>query len=126
MNKQTDIRIGDVLSRPKALGIVTHLGVVVAPGLVIQNRPGKGEHLATLKEFAGGKPVTVHRTAANPAEVTARAQAVLANPQGYDPIKNNCEHTVTRIIQGIARSPQLALIVTVVIVGGLVLVLKKR
>ena len=104
MKPISDIRVGDVLTRPKALGIVTHRGVVVAPNLVLQNTPQKGEHLASIQEFSDGKPVRLHRTDANPSIVTARAQTILASPQKYNLFKNNCEHTATKVIHGIAKA----------------------
>ncbi len=125
MNPITNIRVGDVLTRPKAL-IVTHVGVAVAPNLVLQNTPEKGEHLTTVQEFSAGKPVILHRTGANPATVVARAQAVISNPQKYDLIQNNCEHTVTKVIQGIAQSSQLAVFVMVALVGGVLLLASKK
>jgi hypothetical protein len=125
MNTIAMIRIGDVLTRPKKdLRIVTHAGVVIAPGLVLQNTPDKGEHLTTLQDFTSGEAVAVLRTGANPSVVAARAQAVLAKPSKYDVLKNNCEHTVTKIVEGISRSPQLLFILfvaAVILVSWLVL-----
>jgi len=126
MKRMTTIRTGDVLTRPKALGVLTHVGVAVAPNLVVQNTPEKGEHLTTLQEFSAGKMIAVHRTGANPSIVVARAQETLANPQKYHPIQNNCEHTATKIIQGIARSPQLAVFGIIALVGVLAIALSRR
>ena len=75
MNPPATIRVGDILARPKAVGIVTHFGVAITSDLVLQNTPEKGEHIATLQQFSAGKPVTVHRTNADPSIVVARAQA---------------------------------------------------
>ena len=119
----TTIGIGDVLTLPKSFGFLTHMGVAIGPDRVIQNTREKGEHVATVQEFSAGKPVTVHRTGVNPSVTVARAQTVLANPQPYDPVQNNCEHTVTKIVHGIARSPQaafyLTLTVTALVLGAL-------
>ena len=117
MNPITTIRAGDILTRPKALGLVTHVGVAVAPDLILQNTPDKGEHLATLQEFSAGKPVTVHRTGVDPSIITARAQEVLANPQKYNLIENNCEHTTTKVVHGIARSAQIFFWCMIALVG---------
>ena len=108
MNPITNIRTGDVLTRPKADELITHVGVALAPDLILHNTPERGEHVGTLQEFAAGKPVTVHRTGADPSIVVARAQTVLAKPQKYHPINNNCEHTATKIIRGFAQSSQAA------------------
>jgi hypothetical protein len=126
MNYNTTIRPGDLLLRPKALGFVNHVGVAVAPNLVLQNTPEKGEHLATLQEFSAGKPVNVLRTGAYPAMVAARAQSALANPQRYHVFLYNCEHTASKIIQGIARSPQLAFFAVMTVVVLLVLIFSRR
>lgn len=121
MTPQTTIRTGDVLTRKKAHDLITHVGVALAPDLVLHNTPEKGEHVGTLQEFADGKPVTLHRLGADPSIVLARAQAVLASPQKYHPIKNNCEHTASKVISGISESSQaafwamIALIVAVVV-----------
>ena len=123
---ESNIRAGDVLRRPKALGIVNHFGVAVAPNLVLQNTPLKGEHLATLQEFSVRKPVTVHRSGANPSHVIARARTVLASPKRYDVFQNNCEHTATKIVQGVAKSPQLAALASIALVGGVLLLATKR
>ena len=126
MSPPTTIRAGDILARPKAVGIVTHFGVAITSDLVLQNTPEKGEHIATLQEFSAGKPVTVHRTNADPSIVVARAQTVLARPQKYDLLQNNCEHTTTKVVQGMARSSQVAIFSTIALVGGLLLLASKR
>jgi hypothetical protein len=61
-----------------------------------------------------------------PAIVLAGAEAVLANPQPYDPVLNNCEHTATKLLHGIARSPQLAFIAGLAVVVLLVLMFNRR
>jgi hypothetical protein len=98
---------GDVLSAPKAMGLVQHLGVVVGPNQVLQNTPERGEHIATVEEFARQRPVRVLRTAANPVVVQARTQKALQQPRGYDLILNNCEHTVTKVLNGKPESQQV-------------------
>jgi hypothetical protein len=126
MNQTTTVHAGDVLTRPKALGVVTHVGVAIAPNLILQNTPEKGEHLTTVQEFCAGKPVMLHRTGVNPSIVAARAQAVLASPQKYDLFQNNCEHTATKIIQGMGQSSQLAVFVTIALVGGVLLLASSK
>lgn len=99
--------IGDLLIRPKALGIFDHVGVLVGPNTVLQNTPAKGEHLAPVPEFAAGQPIKVLPTGANPSGVIARARRVLSNAKPYDPISRNCEHTASEVIRGYAKSPQV-------------------
>ncbi len=120
MNDNTTINIGDLLTRPKALGLLTHVGVVVGPNTVIHNVPSKGEHLATFQEFSAGKPTKVHHTGANPLAVITRAQNSIGNPKKYDPVRRNCEHTATEVIRGDAKSPQLAFFGIVVFICGAV------
>lgn len=121
MTPQTTIRTGDVLTRKKADDLITHVGVALAPDLVLHNTPEKGEHVGTLQEFADGKPVTLHRLGADPSIVLARAEIILASPEEYHLVKNNCQHTASKIIRGIPQSSQvafwamIALIVAVVV-----------
>lgn len=108
--------IGDVLVREKALGIFDHVSVVVAPGTVIQNTPERGEHLATVREFAAGQPIKVRRTGADPSHVLSRTRRVLANAKAYNPFSRNCEHTASEVTYGLARSRQLVLFVGLALV----------
>jgi hypothetical protein len=114
--------IGDFLVRPKAGGLVKHVGVLIAPNNVLQNTPEKGEHLATVNEFAAGAPVTVLPTGAQPAHVMARARQILARAKAYHPLARNCEHTATETVGGVAKSPQLlffaafAVIITLLVI----------
>jgi hypothetical protein len=125
MNPMTIIHVGDVLTRPKAFGPVTHVGVVVGSNLVLQNTPEKGERVATLQDFSAGQSIKVQRTGVHPSIVTSRARAMLANPQRYHVIQNNCEHTATKIVRGIAQSSQLAVVFGLALVGGLILLTSK-
>lgn len=127
MNSIAMILIGDVLFRPKPdFRLVTHFGVAVAPDLVLQNTPDKGEHVVTVQKFSAGEPIAVHRTGVNPAVVINRAQAVLVTPSKYDLFKNNCEHTVTRVVQGVSKSPQLVFFVILLVVIGVLWFAVKR
>lgn len=126
INSITNICPGDLLLRPEALGLLQHVGVAIAPDRVLQNTRASGEHVTTLQGFSGGKPISVRRSDVHPTIVLARAEAVLANPQPYDPVLNNCEHTATRLLYGIARSPQLAFIVVLAVVALLVVMFSRR
>ncbi len=113
--------IGDLLIRNEALGLINHIGVLVAPNAVLQNTLAKGEHLTDLKGFACGQPVKVLRMAANPFDVIARARRSLAKPRAYDLFARNCEHTAFEVARGIARSPQLVFWLMVSIIVLLVI-----
>ena len=98
---------GDIVSRRK--GLVLHKGVVLHDGGVLHNTPRRGEHVSTLSEFAEGESVLVERRHyAARRETLARVQYVRPRARNYDLFNNNCEHTVTRVAEGRARSPQLA------------------
>lgn len=101
------IHPGDIVARAKNLGLMEHVGVFLGAGLVAENSPERGEHLSTLAEFAEGKPIRVHSGNGNTLEVLRRAKKVLDNPEPYDVLRNNCEHTASKIVQGYAKSPQL-------------------
>ncbi len=113
--------IGDLLSREEALGLINHIGVLVAPNAVLQNTLAKGEHVTDLKGFASGQPVKVLRMAANPSDVVTRARRTLAKPRAYDLFARNCEHTAFEVAHGIARSPQLVFWLMVSIIVLLVI-----
>ena len=102
--------VGDLLTRPKLLGLVEHYGVWLGFNRVATNTPDMGEHVTSLEDFAAGQRVKVQRTGANPMSVALNAQRVLANPKKYDPVTRNCEHTASEIIRGVPRSGQLLLI----------------
>lgn len=96
-------RPGDILSRPK--GPVTHVGVLLDGGLVLHNTPRRGEHVSTLAEFSRGHPVSVQRLDDSARlRLLARARARDAD---YHLLRNNCEHTCYRALDGEPRSPQL-------------------
>ena len=95
---------GDLMLRPKCLGIVQHEGVVVGNNLVLHNPPEKGEHVSTVEVFADGKPVRVQRTSTTPATILLRARQLLCRPRQYDPLTRNCQHTASELIRGRASS----------------------
>jgi hypothetical protein len=120
-----NIGIGDLLFRPK-LGFIDHVGVGIGLNKVLHNLPGKGEHVSTIAEFGSGQPITVRPTGADPVAVAARARRSLANPKRYHLLFRNCQHTVSEILYGVAKSP-LA-IAALVLVGVVILyfVFKRR
>ncbi len=95
---------GDVVARRK--GLVMHKGVVMRDGRVLHNTPFRGEHATSMEDFSDGKRVYVERQ-----DLDARRRAMRVdhheNPRGYHLLRNNCEHTVHRVTQGKAESPQL-------------------
>lgn len=119
-NERLVIGIGDILTRPKALGFVQHTGVALGPNAIFENTPGKGERLSSLQEFAAGKPIQVRRTGADPSAVMDRCRRALANPKKYDIFSRNCEHSAFEVISGLAKSPQLWFILGLFAAAGFV------
>jgi hypothetical protein len=128
MNYIPAIGIGDLLSRPKFLGVVAveHFGVAVAPNTVLHNTPEKGEHLSTVEEFSAGQPITVRHTGVDPSTVMARSRQILANPKKYHAVARNCQHTVSEILKGIATSPVVVTLFIVAMVGVLLFFLLRQ
>jgi hypothetical protein len=118
--------IGDLLVRPKAGGLINHIGVLVAHNTVLQNTPDKGEHLATVGEFAAGAPVKVVSTGAHPSVVVARAREILARAKAYNPFARNCEHTASEAVGGIAKSPQLVFFAILAVIIALLVIFWPR
>jgi hypothetical protein len=118
--------IGDLLVRPKAGGLINHVGVLVAHNTVLQNTPDKGEHVATVAEFAAGTPVKVVSTGVPPSLVVARAREILARAKSYHPFARNCEHTATEAVVGVAKSPQLLFYVALAVIVTLLVIFWPR
>jgi hypothetical protein len=125
-NYQPAINVGDFLSRPKALGLINHFGLVIARDRVLQNTPEKGEHVTTMQEFASGKPVTVQPTGVHPSLVSSRAREILDNPQKYSLFNRNCEHTAHDAAYGKAKSPMLFWVAVGAVAGVLIWICCRR
>lgn len=94
---------GDVVARRK--GLVMHKGVLLADGRVLHNTPGRGEHVSSFEEFRRGR--RVYRVGAADGRRGVRLPAGVAVGRRYNLFTNNCEHTVSRVTEGRARSRQL-------------------
>ena len=100
----SNARAGDIVSRRK--GLVMHKGLCLGEGRVLHNTPIKGEHVSSEHEFRAGRRLYVERRESGRAKgLHSRLQAT--ERRGYNLLTNNCEHTVTRLTQGKAESPQL-------------------
>ena len=95
---------GDVVSRRK--GLVMHRGVVLTDGSILHNSPFRGEHVVSEAEFRDGKTLYVVRTEC-PRKRRFAATSRPDDGRGYNLLTNNCEHTVSRAMNGAAESPQL-------------------
>jgi hypothetical protein len=118
--------IGDLLIRPKLLGLVQHVGVVIGRNAVFHNNPQKGEHVSTIEEFAAGQDVTVQPTGIDPDLVSHRTRQALTNPKSYHPLWRNCQHSASALIKGVARSPLAMVVGIAIIIFLLWMLLKKR
>lgn len=126
MNYNPSLNIGDVLSRPKALGFLQHIGVVVGPNAVCHNTPTKGEHISTLAEFGAGQKITVRRTGTDPWPLLGRVQRILSNPKKYDLATRNCEHTVSEAVAGTPKSQTAALLWFIALIAVLYFICRGR
>jgi len=111
------LAIGDLVMRPKLLGIIQHIGVIVGLNSVLHNTPEKGEHLSSLQEFAGGETVWGTRVGAEPVSVLSRVQKILTSPRAYDALNRNCEHTASEVTTGKATSSTVTWIAIAFLVG---------
>lgn len=97
-------RPGDIVSRRK--GFVMHRGIALGDGRVLHNTPFRGEHISSETEFRAGKRLYTESSVGAPHRRAARL-AEAGEARSYNLFTNNCEHTVSRVTEGRARSPQL-------------------
>lgn len=113
-----DLRPGDWLTCKKNL-FITHVGVHLGNGQVLQNTPIRGEHVVDWDGFSQGRPVSYRHTNTPPHLVYLRASQLLRQPRPYHPIINNCEHTASKVIDDIRISGQ-------VLIWGLIAIIAFR
>ena len=111
-------RPGSEVRRRK--GPAEHVGIYLADDYVLQNTPERGEHATTIEGFTQGQIVTPTKIDMPLDELYARVKAVLANPRPYNLFTNNCEHTVTRVLEGETCSRQLQGWIATGVLAGLV------
>lgn len=115
MNRNSNIEPGTILSRRK--GLIMHKGILLEDGTVYHNTPRRGEHVSSFAAFSKNRDVF-----AEPTDEFTREEALwgakLYPRRRYNPITNNCEHTVLRAATGRQRSPQLT---SIFISGGIAL-----
>ena len=99
-------RPGDIVSRRK--GLVMHKGIALGDGRVLHNTPFRGEHVCSEEEFRAGKRLYVsHLDGEFRQRALRRVERTERSNRRYHLLRNNCEHTVTRLTTGEASSPQL-------------------
>lgn len=92
----------------KAFGFVTHFGIATGYGTVIHTSARFGRVEETdMADFSQGKSVRALHLSADisGAELVARARS--RKGDRYNVLVNNCEHFVTWVMEGKARSAQL-------------------
>ena len=111
--------VGSILSVQKIL--YRHVGAYLGKGLVLQNTPTRGAEIVTIDRFSEGASITVQ----DPGPICEisflnRAYAIAVNPSPYNVLLNNCEHTVSKALHGVSRSPQILVAGIVVTLGILI------
>ncbi len=101
-----------------------HQMILTRSGMIFHNTPDKGEHLTTLDDALAGLPGKRFDIKPEYQEAAyIRLIESIKNPQAYDAILNNCQHTVNRILTGVAESPTLKIVgIITVTVGVTVLI----
>jgi hypothetical protein len=115
------LNVGDILTRPKLQGLIEHCGVVIGHDAVLHNTPERGEHLTSVREFSASQPMQVRPTGINPQIVSARSYKILANPKRYDAVNRNCQHTVSEVVCGIAKSPLVLAAILIAIIATIII-----
>ncbi len=76
---------------------------------VLHNHRIRGEEIAFLETFSEGKKISVIDGGVTDIAIFfRRVQNIIDNPKPYKIFSNNCEHTVSKVRDGTASSPQLA------------------
>jgi hypothetical protein len=84
---------GDLLSVD--MGAYIHYGVYAGNNLVFNCTPKKGEHLCPIHEFSDGKEITVVPVPYHLKQAASlNIFTLVSDPQPYDLLSNNCEHSV--------------------------------
>lgn len=119
------VYVGDVVIRRK--GLIKHFGYVYDQERILHTTPGKGTHLSDFREFSMGKRTfVVPQPRNNISKSHGLATHALLNPLKYDLLNKNCEHLVSGIVNGEARSHQLqGLFIICVLTFGFCMVLRK-
>jgi hypothetical protein len=104
----TSFLIGDKIGRPKAEGLVQHVGIYLGVHGVFHHLPGKNAHISTLHEFAAGQEVTLAERKADLdlAQLNERAIESLRKAKPYHLTDFNCEDAANYVLHGRIGSPQ--------------------
>lgn len=92
----------------QVMGVIRHVGLATGYGTVIHSSRRYGEVRETSEnQFSQGEPVRViaYETELSGTEIVTRARRKMG--QRYGLLTRNCEHFVSWVISGTARSGQL-------------------
>jgi hypothetical protein len=106
MNNYSNLKVGDLLYRPK--GPVEHAGVYLGTGQVLHIQPGGLAVTAPFTDYSKGKLVAVRRLKIQLKEgFKTRLAEVVQSNASYSLLSNNCEHIAYYLTTGERMSPQL-------------------
>lgn len=91
-----------------AYGVIRHVGIATGYGTVIHSSRRYGQVLETSEKlFSRGNPIRTipHNSALSGTRLVVRARSKIG--QRYGVLTKNCEHFVSWVISGEARSGQL-------------------
>lgn len=109
------LEVGDVIERPGF--VVIHKGLYLGANEVLHNVPEKGEHISSFEEFSEGKVVRFSKVKDESRwSIVMKSKEAARLRRQYNVLANNCEHTVNRIINGVAESQQLRIFLMVCLV----------
>jgi hypothetical protein len=98
--------LGSILSVRK--DFYRHVGVYAGNGMVFHNHPDSGQQLVTLDHFAGGRKIKLRKTGVDDKQAfLLRLQQAQQQPNSYNLLRRNCEHTASTLRGGNPSSPQL-------------------
>lgn len=107
-------KFGDLLTVSKSL-IVTHSGIFVGDGRVIDNSPKRGSvGYRDIKDFAGGNQISIveYKSEYTRVQIVERAQSRIGN--SYKMWSQNCEHFTNDVLFNSKTSKQA-------VIGGVAL-----
>lgn len=119
-----NFKVGTILKRSKAPFV--HIGMYLGNGQVLHNHPDSGESVVSIGEFAKNCVVATSGIVTITSEIRQRIQDTIRSPKKYNATSNNCEHTISRIVNGSGESPQLKIWGTIAIGTLLACIFKSR
>ena len=121
--------LGSRIIRQKEFGF-QHPGTcaTVDCSWVVDSMPNSGARLVPFLAYAQGQSVTLQSRPLDRNDAAARASRALSlvGRTPYDLVTANCDHVAGYAETGVAASPQVALVVGVLLVGGAIWALSRN